>query len=125
MLFHVTTEDDIRVIDEQGAGDMEGGSTFASEQELQKLATALSTFGRSAWHVVNCSWPTSPKQDTARRPKLLFREFLSAFPTLAIRYMGCCRHWESWRRLLSSGCCGVFRTFSENGRCPRVWLHIF
>ena len=39
MLFHVTSEDDLRVIDEQGAGDMEGGSTFASEQELQKLAT--------------------------------------------------------------------------------------
>jgi Protein of unknown function (DUF3489) len=39
MLFHVTTEDDIRVIDEQGAGDMEGGSIFASEQELQNLAT--------------------------------------------------------------------------------------
>src|SRR5438477_8903107 len=39
MLFHVTSEDDIRVIDEQGARDMEGGSTFASEQELQKLAT--------------------------------------------------------------------------------------
>ena len=39
MLFHVTTEDDIRVIDEQGAEDMEGGSTFASEQDLHKLAT--------------------------------------------------------------------------------------
>ena len=39
MLFHVTSEDDIRVIDEQGAADVEGGSTFASEQELQKLAT--------------------------------------------------------------------------------------
>ena len=40
MLFHVTSEDDIRVFDELGAGDREGGSTFASEQELQKLATA-------------------------------------------------------------------------------------
>ena len=39
MLFHVTSEDDIRVIDEQGAADVEAGSTFASEQELQKLAT--------------------------------------------------------------------------------------
>jgi hypothetical protein len=38
MLFHVTSEDDIRVIDEQGTGRYGSGSTFASEQELQKLA---------------------------------------------------------------------------------------
>src|SRR5205823_9779788 len=39
MLFHVTTEDDIRVIDEQGPGEMEAGdSTFASEQQLHQLA---------------------------------------------------------------------------------------
>jgi hypothetical protein len=40
MLFHVTSEDDILAIDEQGPGELEGGgSTFASEQELQKLTT--------------------------------------------------------------------------------------
>ena len=39
MLFHLTTDDHIRAINEQGAGDVEGGSTFASEQEFQKLAT--------------------------------------------------------------------------------------
>lgn len=39
MLFHLTSEGDIRAIDEQHAGEVEGGSTFASEQELQKLAT--------------------------------------------------------------------------------------
>src|SRR5690348_3587307 len=39
MLFHVTTEDDIGVIDEQGPGEMGAGdSTFASEQQLQQLA---------------------------------------------------------------------------------------
>ena len=39
MLFHLTSEGDIRAIDEQHAGEVEGGSTFASEQELQKLPT--------------------------------------------------------------------------------------
>src|SRR5690349_7545085 len=39
MLFHLTSEGDIRAIDEQRAGEVEGGSTFASEQELQELAT--------------------------------------------------------------------------------------
>ena len=39
MLFHVTTEDDIRGIGEQGPGEMEAGdSTFASEQQLHQLA---------------------------------------------------------------------------------------
>jgi len=39
MLFHVTTEDDIRGIDEQGPGELEAGdSTFASEQQLHQLA---------------------------------------------------------------------------------------
>ena len=39
MPFHLTTDDHIRVIDEQGPGEMEGGgSTFASEQELEQLA---------------------------------------------------------------------------------------
>ena len=39
MLFHLTSEGDIRAIDEQHAEEVEGGSTFASEQEFQKLAT--------------------------------------------------------------------------------------
>jgi Protein of unknown function (DUF3489) len=39
MLFHLTSEGDIRAINEQHAGEVEGGSIFASEQELQKLAT--------------------------------------------------------------------------------------
>jgi hypothetical protein len=30
VLFHVISEDDIHVIDERGAGDVERGSTFAS-----------------------------------------------------------------------------------------------
>jgi hypothetical protein len=38
MLFNLISDDHIRVVDEQGAGDVEAGSTFASEQELQKLA---------------------------------------------------------------------------------------
>ena len=39
MLFHVTAENDIRGIDEQGPGEMEAGdSTFASEQQLHQLA---------------------------------------------------------------------------------------
>ena len=39
MLFHLTTDDHICAISEQDAGDTEGGSTFASEQELGTLAT--------------------------------------------------------------------------------------
>ena len=40
MLFHLTTEDDIRVIHEQGPAETDaGGSTFASEQEFNKLPT--------------------------------------------------------------------------------------
>ena len=39
MLFHLTSDDYIRTISEQAAGDTEGGSSFVSEEELQKLAT--------------------------------------------------------------------------------------
>jgi hypothetical protein len=40
MLFHVTPEDHIRVIKEPGPADSNaGGSAFASEQELQELAS--------------------------------------------------------------------------------------
>ena len=39
MLFHLTTEDDIRVIHEQGPAETDGGSsTYANEQEFNKLA---------------------------------------------------------------------------------------
>src|SRR5438067_1011740 len=39
MLFHLTTEDDIRVIHEQGPAETDaGGSTFASEQAFNNLA---------------------------------------------------------------------------------------
>ena len=39
MLFNVTREDHIRVMNEQGPADCDaGGSTFASEKELQELA---------------------------------------------------------------------------------------
>jgi len=38
MLFQLTTDDHIRIINEQGAGDMEGGTTFPSEQDLHELA---------------------------------------------------------------------------------------
>ena len=39
MLFHLTTEDDIRVIHEQGPAETDAGdSTFASEQEFNELA---------------------------------------------------------------------------------------
>jgi hypothetical protein len=39
MLFHLTTEDQIRVMNE-GPGDRDAGdSTFASEQELHELAS--------------------------------------------------------------------------------------
>ena len=39
MLFHVTTEDHIRAINEQALAETEAGdSTFASEQELHELA---------------------------------------------------------------------------------------
>src|SRR5205085_6803816 len=38
MLFHLTTEDHIRAINEQDAGDMEGGTTFTTEQEFDELA---------------------------------------------------------------------------------------
>ena len=39
MLFHVTTEDHIRAINEQASAETEAGdSTFASEQELHQLA---------------------------------------------------------------------------------------
>ena len=40
MLFHLTTDDHIRVINEQGPAETNaGGSTFTSEQDLQELAT--------------------------------------------------------------------------------------
>src|SRR5437764_3563936 len=39
MLFHLTTEHDIRVIYEQGPAETDaGGSTFVSEQEFNKVA---------------------------------------------------------------------------------------
>src|SRR5690242_14072475 len=39
MLFHLTREDDIRVIDEQGPAETDaGGGTFASEQQFTKVA---------------------------------------------------------------------------------------
>jgi hypothetical protein len=39
MLFHLTTEDDIRVIHEQEPAETDAGaSTFASEQQFTKLA---------------------------------------------------------------------------------------
>jgi len=38
MLFHLSTNDYIGVIDEQGAEDREGGRRFASEQEFHELA---------------------------------------------------------------------------------------
>jgi len=38
MLFHLTTEDHIRAIDEQAPAETEAGSTFASKQELDALA---------------------------------------------------------------------------------------
>ena len=40
MLFHVTAEDHIRVLDENGRGDGNPENTFASEKEWEKLATA-------------------------------------------------------------------------------------
>ena len=40
MLFHVTTEDHIRVMNEPGTADRDpGGSTFASEQEFEERAS--------------------------------------------------------------------------------------
>ena len=40
MLFHLTTDDHIGIINEQGPAETDtAGITFASEQELQKLAT--------------------------------------------------------------------------------------
>jgi Protein of unknown function (DUF3489) len=40
MLFHLTTEDHIQVMNEPEAADAgEGGNTFASERELQELAS--------------------------------------------------------------------------------------
>ena len=40
MLFHVTTEDHIRVMNEPWTADRDpGGSTFASEQEFEELAS--------------------------------------------------------------------------------------
>ena len=40
MLFHVTTEDHVRVMNEPGTADRDpGGSTFASEQEFEELAS--------------------------------------------------------------------------------------
>ena len=39
MLFHVTTEDHVRVMNEPGTADRDaGGSTFASQQEFEELA---------------------------------------------------------------------------------------
>ena len=39
MLFHLTTDDHIRAINEQGPAATEpGGSTFANDQELHELA---------------------------------------------------------------------------------------
>src|SRR5690349_15267101 len=43
MLFHLTTDDHIRVIGEQGPEETDAdGSTFASEQALQELASRWS-----------------------------------------------------------------------------------
>jgi len=40
MLFHLTAEDDIRIIEEDAPENADaGGSTFASEQELQELGS--------------------------------------------------------------------------------------
>jgi len=39
MFFHLTTEDHIRVMNEPGPADRNGGHTFAKEQELQELAS--------------------------------------------------------------------------------------
>ena len=40
MLFHLTTDDHIGIINEQGPAETNaGGSTFTSEQDLQELAT--------------------------------------------------------------------------------------
>ena len=39
MLFHLTTDDHVRIINEQGPAETDtAGSTFASEQELSELA---------------------------------------------------------------------------------------
>ena len=38
MLFHVTTDDHIRIINEQGPAETDAGGTFATEQELSELA---------------------------------------------------------------------------------------
>jgi hypothetical protein len=40
MLFQVTTEDQIRVLDEPGSADSARENTFASEQELHAVASA-------------------------------------------------------------------------------------